>query len=120
MGHICRSLTQRGQPAGPRELFVQHGHLTMTVSNRHTLLPEHLGGRLDTYVHRFVQALEPLEDIVQSPCDDADFVQTVDRHAGFQLARCSPLHRLTHERESSVDQAPCHLIHQECHDQDAA
>ena len=53
-------------------------------------------------------------------CDDADFVQSVDRHAGVQLARCSPLHRLTHVRESSVDQQPCRLIHQKRDEQDAA
>ena len=101
MGHICRRLSQRRQAAGPGELLAQHGHLTMTVSDFHTLLPEHLGGRLDAHVHRFVQAFEPLEDIVQAPRDDADFVQTVDRHAGIQLAGGSPLHRLTHARESS-------------------
>ena len=120
MGHIRRRLPQRGQAPGPSEFLAQHGHLTMAVSDFHTFLPEHLGRRLDTHVHGFVQAFEPLEDIVQSPCDDADFVQTVDRHAGVQLARCSPLHRLTHVRESSVHQQPCRLIHQERHEQDAA
>jgi hypothetical protein len=61
-----------------------------------------------------------LKDIVQSPCDDADFVQTVGGHAGVQLARCNPLHRLMHVRESSIHQEPCHLIDQERHEQDAA
>ena len=120
MGHIRRSLPQGGQAPGPSEFLAQHGHLTMTVSDFHAFLPERLGGRLDAQVHTFVQAFEPLEDIVQSPCDHADFVQTVDRDAGVQLARCSTLHRLPHVCESSVHQEPCSLIDQERHEQEAA
>ena len=104
VGHIGRSLSQRGQASGLGELVAQYGHLTMSVDDFRALPPKHLGGRLDTHVHRFVQAFEPLEDVVQSPCNDADFVQTVDRHAGVQLAGCSLLQRLTHARKPSVHQ----------------
>ena len=120
MGHVCRRLSQRRQAARPSELFAQHGHLTMTVGDFHALLSEHLGGGLDAHVHRGVQAVEPLEDVVQSPGDDADFVQTVDRHAGVQSAGGGGLHRLTQGRESSVHQQACRLIHQQRHEQDGA
>ena len=66
------------------------------------------------------EPLEPLEDIVQSSRDDADFVQTVDRHAGGRLACRGPLHRLAHLREPPIHQQPCGLIDQQRHEQDAA
>jgi hypothetical protein len=120
MGHIGRRLPQRGQAAGLRELLAQHCHLPMTVSDFHTFLSEHFGRCLDTHVHGVVQALEPLENVIQSSCDDANFVQTVDGHAGVQLAGCGPLHRLSHVGQSAVHQPPCRLIHEESHEQNAA
>jgi hypothetical protein len=120
MRHVCRRLSQRSQATGTGELLAQNHHLPMTVRDLLALLAKHFGGRLDADVYGFVQAFEPSQDVVQSPRNDADFVQTVDRHAGVQLAGGSLLHRLPHARESPVDQQPCRLIDQERREQDAA
>ena len=122
VGHIGRSLPQCGQAAGPRELLAQHGHLAMTVSDFHALLPERPRWpprRARPRLRSGVRALGGYRSVprAMTPISSRPSMRVT---RAFRLAGRGPLHRLAHVREPPVHQQPCRLIDEERHEQDAA
>ena len=62
-----------------------------------------------------IQLISIREDLFDAYAANADFIQTVDWHPGFQLTRGGALHRLPHLRQPAVNQKLSRLVYEKCH-----